>query len=331
MLVDLATAKEEFQTLALNAKFQQAIKLLLRLRKNVDLQPEDAGWVLWNLCDLHALTMDADTQLAYQTEFFAYARQNFPERIHWVVSDSTQANSLIRNGYGDFWLTCYRYANDTAPRIAENRRVRFEAHRSTARALIILHQYTHAEFALERLADLLLEDPQWHHRDFARITYLTYLLNLYAATEQSENVDSVEQQIASELGDWLERYGNSEAIQHPMPLLGSWEYVNDDWTSSTALSVCVHDVACACAAAGRYATAERFFHIQRDRFGARSLSAYGESMFLLSCWHNRYDKEEVTKLFEQSKHVDLEQIERFAPVVASVVKWVRQYANERTL
>jgi tetratricopeptide (TPR) repeat protein len=319
MRVDLGDAKREFRRLiAEDFTSTRILDLLLRLRENIDLTPDDTGWALWSICDRYALAEDAGTQHGYQSEFRELVSANFPERAHWVVCDSTQAMTLIGGGFTDFWWGCYRSANDSAPRVAENRTVRFEAHRANASAYTRFGELERAESALDAMAGLLDEDPRWRNREFAVVTYSTLLVEFHTATGQTDKVDETGRNLERMLDDWLERVGDPRPLApEEKPLLGSWQALNADRPPS-AVFVGVHNAACEFAKAGRYAAAERLFRILRDR--ERTITAYGEALFLVSCWQNRHNKEEVLVLLDQSKRLRPEDLREFAPEIVDVVR-----------
>ena len=307
--MDLDSAKLEFRRLAAeNMGSDQFLELVLRLREDADLTPEDRGWVLWNICDWYAVRKDAASQFKYHSEFFELVRTSFPERGHWVVCDGTQASTLTHGGFGDFWLDCYRYANETAPLTAENRTVRFEAHRANA---------AHCSSALESMARLLEEDPNWANREFATVTYLTQMAEFYASTGQTAKMEETAENLVGMLDEWLGRVGDVQPVSpEERPLFGSWEAHDADRPPS-AVYIGVHNAACAFARAGLFPAAERLFRIRRDR--GRMPTAYGEALFLLSCWRNRGDRDEIIRLHSQCTRLSPEDLKEFAPEIADLV------------
>ena len=313
MKIDLDSAKLEFRRLAAeNMGSDQFLELVLRLREDADLTPEDRGWVLWNICDRYAVRRDAATQHKYQSEFFELVRNSLPERAHWVVCDGTQALTLVHGGFGDFWFGCYRFANETAPRTAENRTARFESHRANA-GFRELHGAP-----LEAMAKLLEEDPQWANQQFAYVTYMTQLAEFYASTDKPERMEETAEALVRELDDWLGRVGDVQPVRpEDRPLFGSWQAINADRPPS-AVFIGVHNAACAFAKIGLFPVAERLFRIRWE--WGRMPTAYGEALFLLSCWQNRHDKGEIVVLLDQCTRVSPESLKEFAPEVAEIVR-----------
>ncbi|MCG8366805.1 MAG: hypothetical protein MJA27_26155 [Pseudanabaenales cyanobacterium] len=153
------------------------------LRSVLALSIDDVGWVLWNICDRYAMLRDPESQYRYQSEFHEWSKTHFyPIRLHWVVSDATQALTIIGGGYPDFWWRCYEFANKRSPVMATNRTVRFESHRANAAAYTCFRQFSRAETALGLIEELLAEDPGWVNHNFAEITFATLLVDFHHTT-----------------------------------------------------------------------------------------------------------------------------------------------------
>jgi hypothetical protein len=316
--INLDSVKQEFRRLV-NEEFatKEILEFLLRLHEEATLDPENMGWVLWNICDWYAMARDSVTQYKYQSEFFELVKSSFPERAHWVVCDGTQALTLINGGMLDFWCDCYEFANDNVPRSAKNRTVRFEAHRANTVAYVRFTEFARAESSLQAMADLLEEDPHWQNREFTNATYLKLLVSLHSATGQSDRVHAAAEKLVKMLDGWLERVGDPPPVAaEEKSLFGSWQYANEDRPPS-AVFVSVHNAACEFAKAGLFADAERLFRIQQSR--GRTLSEYGEALFLLSCWRSTQDKAEVIRLLDHSK-LSPDQLKRVAPEIVELVK-----------
>ena len=305
--IDLDSAKQEFTKLLVAGEYksQKTLDLVLNIWENADLSLDDAGWVLWVICDQHALgrVNDPITQNKYQVEFFELVKRNFPERLHWVVSDSTQAICQIRGGFGDFWWECYRFANNNAPCVAENRGVRFEAHRTIADSYMKFSEYKYVESALEAMARLIEEDPQWPTQQFASVTYKQQLFALYAVTGEMDKADETAEDLERLLDDWLQQIGDAKIVTaEEKPLMGSWYSFTADWPPANGLSVGLHNAAVAFARTGRYSAAEQMFHKWMDYRG-RALNDYGQALFLRSCWHNRHNRDEIIRMLDESKDI----------------------------
>jgi hypothetical protein len=295
--------------------FQAILDLLLPLRKREGLSIDDTAWVLWNICDNYAMLRDAKNQHTHHLEFHEWSKTNlYPLRLHWVVSDGTQALTLIKGGFGDLWWEWYDFANRAAPKVPENRTARFESHRATAAAYTHFKEFHRAEVALEVMETLLSEDPGWPNREFPTITWYSLLVELYGAQGQVERTRQVGNELIWHLDDWLGSTTNFGG-DGQTPLLGSWEYINGDWLPP---SVAVHNAACSFAKANEFNTAEQLFrrHLKEKPFP----TPYGEALFLLSCWENRHNKDEIQDALNSSAYLTYQDLQKFTPSLAAVLE-----------
>jgi hypothetical protein len=321
MLMDVEASKQEFRRLVDEAfGSEELMALLLALRERADLTPGDRGWVLWNICDQYALGREAVPQHGYQAEFFELTVQSFPERAHWVVSDSTQARTLIHGGFTDFWWDCYQFANQQAPCVPESRGARFEAHRTNAGSYAFFGEAKRARCALEGLASLLKEDPKWPGQEFASATYDTLLIQFYGVTGQMDHLDETAEDLERMLFAWRARIGEAEPGPWERPMLGSWAYLNAPRPPANALRVAMANAGCACAENGRFAAAERLFRGHWS--GGRALTAYCAARFLQSCWRNRHDRDEIARLLREARSLTAEYLVEVAPEMAEAVPCV---------
>jgi hypothetical protein len=319
MRINLDASKREFRRLV-DEKFgsEELLAFLLGLREQVDLTPDDAGWVLWNICDWYAVVGDSITQHKYQSEFFDLVRGSFPERAHWVVCDSTQAHTQIRGGFLDFWSECYQFANHNAPNVAENRGARFEAHRANAASYTHFGEIDRAGSALEAMASLLEEDAQWGSEEFASATYKTLLVQFHAATGQIDKVKETADELERELDDWRARMVDARLVRpKERPLFGSWQYFNAGWLPVPALSVATVNAACEFAETGMFPAAERLFRGQWNR--GQTLNEYCAALFLLSCWRNRHNRDEIIGLLNESHSLTAEYLIEVAPEMGDAI------------
>jgi pentatricopeptide repeat protein len=258
---------------------------------------------------------DAKNQYPYHLEFHEWSKTNlYPLRLHWVVSDGTQALTLIQGGCGGFWWEWYEFANGTAPKVPENRTARFESHRATAAAYTHFKEFHRAEVALDTMETLLSEDPGWSNREFATITWYTLLVEFYGAQDQVERTHQIGNELIQYLDDWLGSttnfVGNGQT-----PLLGSWEYINGDWLPP---SVAVHNAACAFAKAKEYGAAEQLF---RRMLKEKPIpTPYGEALFLLACWENRHNIDEIRNALNSSAFLTYQDLQKFTPSLAAVLE-----------
>ena len=291
------------------APHQDIIALLVRLRDTEGLSVDDAGWALWNICDRYAMLRDADPQFRYQREFRALVETHVPERLHWVVSDSTQALTLVAGGYKDFWRDAYILANAHAPRVPETRNVRFESHRATA-SVFTKSDLERAAVALEACEAVLSEDPAWVNRDFASVTSKTLLVGFHHARGDQASLPQVVAALENELAEWRARVPGPDTLPPDNgPLFGSWAQLNAN-RPGRDIDVALHNAACALTHARRFPSAERVFGIVAD--GGHALTSYGKALQILACWENRRDRDEVRRLCERAG-LTPQQLERYAP------------------
>ncbi len=315
----LDEAKNTFRRL-LNerAHSQCIIDLLVDLRARANLSVDDTGWILWNLCDRYALLRDAKSQYKCHSEFHEWSKDNlFPLRLHWIVSDATQALTLIDGGFLEFWRDCYEFANSQSPLVAQNRTVRFESHRANACACIRFRQFARAETALNAMETLLAEDPSWHNGEFAAITHMTLFLEFCKATDRTEDMARIGQELQERLDHCLSRSGDLEDTASEPSLLGSWEQLNAD-RPRAAVYIAATNAACAFKAAEQFLVAERLFRLLEGK--GRTLNAYGQARYLLSCWQNRRDKNELIQRLGASQVLTRSRLKQFAPELGDVLK-----------
>ena len=315
MLPDLQAIKSEYNRLH---EHRAIIDLLLPLLDaETPVPADDRGWAYWNVCDRYAMLRDAPVQHRYQAEFFEWSQSALPaSRWHWVVSDATQAMTLIAGDFLDFWSNCYQFANQRAPQTAENRAVRFESHRANAAAYTYFREFSRAEAALQSIEAVLLEDSAWVNRDFAFVTLTTLQVEFYAALEQSEQVSRHAQTLEAYLGEWLGRFQPS-GFRQEYPPLGSWDQLNAA-RPPEAIDTALHNAACALVVARQFEQAERLFQsvVNEQR---ESMTDYSRSLYLLACWHNRHDPGEMRALLHRFPQLTPQQLTKFAPELTFVI------------
>lgn len=315
----LADAKRKFHSLTVQGASQQAIiELLLCLRTRTDLSVDDLGWVLWNLCDQYAMLRDASTQLTYQQEFYEWSQDHlWPHRLHWVVCDGTQAMTLSDGGFLNFWWECYQFANEHCPRWAENRNVRFESHRATSSVCVYFSELERAKSALDALEELIAEDKEWANYNFAVATLKTLQIEYYNAIGEYERVLETSLSVESDLDKWLRWVRQSgERCQASELLLGTWEQLNAN-RPPKAVFVATHNAACALARVKHFRAAERAFRMLVSE--GYTITAYGQALYVLSCWENRHDRSEVRELLRECKGITPKTLEKFTPQLIDVL------------
>jgi len=106
----------------------------------------------------------------------------------------------------------------------------------------------------------------------------------------------------------------------PELLLGTWDQLNAD-RPPAAVFIATHNAACALASAKQFASAERLFRILLN--GHHTLTPYAEALYLLTCWENRHDREEIRDLLHASQGLTLQHFQQFAPELTPVVEEIR--------
>jgi hypothetical protein len=314
MKQDIEKAKQAFRHLLdRDASHMEIIDLLLPFHAESDLPVDDKGWVMWNLCDRFAMLRDAQNQFRYQSEFHEWSKTSLPSlRFHWVVSDGTQAFTLIQGGFLEFWWQWYEFANAHCPRVADNRTVRFESHRANAAAYTHFAEIGRAESALNAIEGLLLEDTAWPNRDFAAATFRTLMINFYGVQGKTNKVVEEADQLVRELDAWLSHARGATETTHEEPLLGSWDQLNGS-RPPAAVYVAIHNAAIALAETKQFDHAERLFRARLDE--RRALTSYGQSQYVLACWENRHDTEEIKTLLQQFGGIPSDKLKQWAPAL----------------
>lgn len=318
MKQDIEKAKRAFRRLLdENASHMNVIDLLIPLHAERDLPADDKGWVLWNLCDRFAMLRDAQNQYRYQSEFYEWSTTDLPAlRFHWVVSDGTQAGTLIQGGHLEAWWQWYEFANTHCPRVADNRTVRFESHRANAAAYTHFSEIGRAESALNAIEDLLGEDATWPNRDFAATTFSTLKVNFYDKLGKTDKAVQESDHLMRDLDAWLSHAREVAETTHEEPLLGSWDQLNADRPSS-AVYVAIHNAAIALVETKQFNHAERLLRIRLE--AGHPLTSYGQSQYLLACWENRHDKEEIQALLQQSGGIPADKLKLWAPALSEAL------------
>ncbi|MBX3084351.1 MAG: hypothetical protein KF716_22130 [Anaerolineae bacterium] len=318
VLPDIQAIRDEFRRLH-RADLKEAVIALLVPLVNAKEQrsTDDIGWAYWNICDCYAMLRQAEIQQSYQADFFAWCKTALPPlRRHWVLSDGTQAMTLINGGFGDFWWDCYQDANENAPHVAENRTVRFESHRANAAAHTYFREFSRAEAALRSIEEVLSEDSAWTNRDFATVTLITLQIEFYAGLGDSAQIRKHGEAIERYLDAWFGRFQRPVA-RAELPFLGTWEQLNADRPPED-IYVALHNAACALVVAKQFEHAEPLFrrYLDEEKGG---MTDYSKALYLLACWNNRRDKVEIHDLMSTFQNLTPKQVVRFAPDLSAVL------------
>lgn len=76
-----------------------------------------------------------------------------------------------------------------------------------------------------------------------------------------------------------------------------------------------------CRKAKQFSLAERLFNIVLDN--GYPLTAYAEAQYIVACWNNRGDKNEIRDLLSASRTIKLQELLHHAPELEAVVGDVR--------
>ncbi len=240
---------------------------------------DELGWALWNICDCFACLRKGDEQFKYHEIFFKFATERlYPNRLHWVVCDTTQALTLITHGYGDQWWDWYQYANNLCPKLSSNRNIRFESHKAALSSSIYFKDQYHSKIAMDHMENILKEDPECKNYSFADLTYkilsLKYSIlfgnhdTLSAEILVTEIIRAFSKEIRliKTEPDWKEQ------------LIGSWERLNAV-CSDSSLFVALNNLACCLVDISNPKLAIKCFEIVLTQ---TSLNTYSLSLYLRS-------------------------------------------------
>lgn len=274
---------KDFKNLIIQGKNQEIIYLLSNYRKSNKLSINEQGWVFWNVSDCYALLGQPESLYKNHTEFFNWGNNYLSaDKLHWIVTDSTQALSLSLVNYFDEWINWYNYACSNAPKLASNRGARFESHRALIGSLLVLDRFDEIDSALENLNQLIQEDESWINSLFSKITYYKLLL---ARLYKSKNVPQFVL-ILNELKDITEslKYTEFENSQEEL-VLGSWEQLNAPRNSQNAILVALNNLACTYTDIEQHQESTELFEFIEDR--GHHFNSFGFSKYLLSTWLTR--------------------------------------------
>jgi hypothetical protein len=274
---------KEFNDLLSQSKHLEIINLLKDYRVSEQLSVDELGWVYWNISDCYAILRQPKPLYENHKEFFMWGKQHLlPDKLHWIVSDSTQALTLSLGNHFDEWLDWYNYACEYTPKLASNRAVRFESHRTLIGSLLVLDRFTGIDLALQNLYQLIQEDEKWINSLFSKIIYYKLLLARLYKSKDSSRLASTLKELKS-ITEIL-KYGAFDIIQEEF-ILGSWEQLNTPRNSQKAILVALNNLACTYTDIKKHQESAELFDFIQER--GHQLNSYGFSKFLLSIWITR--------------------------------------------
>ena len=237
-------AYQEIDSLLKNNKNEEALQLLHDIKRTKTMTVDETGWMYWNLSDIPAVMRKPHAVYENHVEFVQWGKQAlFPQKLHWFVSDATQALTLSLGDYFDEWLDWYLFACKHSSRNRENRGIRFESHRATAIALLTLERFSEIDVPLRNILEVIEEDKDWENTIFAEFTYYTLLAEKAFFLEQTEIMNDAIKSI-NELTHNVKEVIYTRADEMESYALGSWECLNSSRLTKESMSVLLHNGAC---------------------------------------------------------------------------------------
>ena len=166
----LLLERDYFATLAeTRERGRRAVIDLMRRRLQAGLSPTEEARARWEIADAHAGLGEDDEAIAAQLQLLEFVRQHLPAaELPWAWHDATMLGSWVAKGAVEEWLVVALQISDEAPATPENRAERFELLHSAVTAMggEPRHQ-PRVDRVMERMREILREDPKWEERDWA--------------------------------------------------------------------------------------------------------------------------------------------------------------------
>lgn len=288
------------------------VSILIPLLDCNNLEKEELGWAFWNICDRLALQRKWDEQIGFQKRFFEFIEKVLgPDYLHWVVSDGTQAMSLISGGYIEDWVRWYDHANRIAKGTAANRGIRFESHRAFVSSFTRFGEAELALNALNALEALLDEDPAWANKDFAVCTYHTLRFDYLDLIGNQDELIEEGDQFAKYTAEWVTRFEKNGSIRSESEsILGSWEQLNQLRPPSSVITA-LGNAGCALCRARQYELCLHFLN-EASRLGFQR-NAYSNTLYIIALWKIEQNEESITKILESDPRLLAEHLHKHAP------------------
>lgn len=291
---------EKFTELVKQNKCDEIIDTLIEFSKSRSLTVEEQGWIYWNLSDNYALLRQVDLQYSIHAQFFEWGKEFLnPDKLHWIVSDGTQALTLSLGNHFNEWFSWYLYACKHSSKITENRVVHFESHRTAIYSLLKLNKLSDIDIPFAHMYNLLLENRDWENITFSEITYYSFMLEkshkISDYTAFNETLDTIKSIIKSKVANIL----MSNKRQEEFPI-GSWNCLNSSRKSKESMLVLLHNLACSLNRIGKHEESIDIFRLVIRE--GHKLTPYSLSLFLSSLWTLNKNGEEVRQLYKQLKN-----------------------------
>ena len=302
-----------FNTLESQDDHLGVISLLQQFKESRELTVEELGWVYWNVSDRYALLRNAEYEYANHIEFVKWGVDKLsPDKLHWFVSDATQALTLSLGGYFDRWTEWYLYACSYSPKLSTNRGVRFESHRAIVCSLLQLKNSYLLDTALNHMKQLMAEDIAWENAVFSQITYYTLLLERHDLLAEYNKIDSTVSDLHQVMDDRLFHYSNDDTDPCEY-VLGSWDQLNQPRNSHQSLLVALNNLGCTLNRVRKYHESATVFEMALKN--GHTLNNYGMAMYLSSLWNHKKDKNEISECLNnrQNNLIPITDVLKFAP------------------
>ncbi|URN95136.1 MAG: hypothetical protein NAG76_02445 [Candidatus Pristimantibacillus lignocellulolyticus] len=306
-----------FNNLFQQGKHREIVNLLNQFMDNNNLSILEKGWALWNISDSYAIMREPLLEHQNHINFVEWGKDTLhPDKLHWFVSDGTQALTLSLGNKLDDWIEWYEYACKYSSKNKDNRGVRFESHRAMAATFIKLNMLSSIGNPLNRMKELIEEDGNWENIIFSKITYYSlllekgYKLNDYVVLKDAkDNIQSLMNDVSLELK-------NGERKES---LLGSWEELNESRQSRRAMLVLLHNLGCTFSETTYYQESVEVFSTAIDN--GVNITKYGVAMYLLSIWEQNKDKTQIETLFSKlvENRYEFKELYKFASSLEKVL------------
>lgn len=274
---------------------EEALQLLHDCKRTQILSTDEMGWMYWNISDIPAVQRKPQEVYENHVEFVKWGKQAlFPHKLHWIVSDATQALTLSLGDYFDEWKTWYLFACEHSTRTEENRGVRFESHRAAAQSLLVLERFTELEVPLKNMLGVINEDEKWGNNIFAGLTYYTLLAEQAFNLNQTEIFKEAEKNIKN-LTDRVKEVIQTVPDEKDKSMLGSWESFNSSRLTKNSMTVLLHNGACTFHKIGRYEESAETFQLALQN--GVNITTYGLALLLSSLWKANKNNTEVLEAF----------------------------------
>jgi len=290
---------KKFNILLNNNKNEEILKLLSDFKSSRTLTVDEMGWMYWNTSDILAIIRKPLLVYENHIEFVEWGKKALlPDKIHWFVSDATQALTLSLGEYFDEWFDWYLYACKHSTRCGENRGIRFESHRAAIAALLKIEKFSIIDVPFRNMLELIEEEKDWENNIFAEFTYYTLLLEKAFILGQKELVNDVIKNINYLTNRKVEEvlYSNLERKQEN-DVLGSWDNLNSSRLTKASMSVLFHNLGCTFNRVRRYEESVKMFQLALQN--GNKITKYGLSLYLSSIWRVGENSKEVVKIFNK--------------------------------